>query len=47
MTVTDVNSEEACQIAVSQAMKHMRPDRDPEALTVEETFANETTNSEV
>lgn len=47
MTVTDVNSEEACQIAVSQAMKHMRPDAEPEKLTVEDNFAVEASQSEV
>jgi len=47
MTVADVNSEEACQISVSQAMKHMRPDSEPEKLTVEDTFASEASQREV
>jgi hypothetical protein len=47
MTVSDVNSEEACQIAVSQAMKHMRPDAEPEKLTVEDNFSMEASQSEV
>ena len=38
MTVTDINTEEACQVAVSQAMKHMRPDEVTESLNVEETM---------
>lgn len=47
MPVSDVNSEEACQIAVSQAMKHMRPDSEPEILNAEDHFATEATHSEV
>lgn len=38
MTVSDVNTEGACEIAVSQAMKHMRPDSESELLNVEDTF---------
>ena len=38
MTVADINTEEACQVAVSQAMKHMRPDNEPELLNAEDTF---------
>lgn len=38
MTVADINTEEACQIAVSQAMKHMRPDAEAEILNAEDTF---------
>ncbi len=47
MTVSDINSEEACQIAVSQAMKHMRPDNESEMLNVEQHFAEEASQSEV
>lgn len=47
MPVSDVNTEEACQIAVSQAMKHMRPDSEPELLSAEDHFASEATRSEV
>lgn len=47
MPVSEVNSEEACQIAVSQAMKHMRPDSEPELLNVEDNFASEATRREV
>jgi hypothetical protein len=42
MTVTDINTEEACQVSVSQAMQHMRPDKESEVLSVEETFSNQT-----
>ena len=38
MTVSDVNTEGACEVAVSQAMKHMRPDSESELLNVEDTF---------
>ncbi len=38
MTVADINTEEACQVAVSQAMKHLRPDNESELLNVEDTF---------
>ena len=47
MTVGTTNSEEMCQIAVSQAMKHMRPDQESELLSVEETFPTEATQGEV
>lgn len=38
MTLSDINTEEACQISVAQGMKHMRPDSKPEILNVEDTF---------
>ena len=38
MTVADINTEEACQIAVAQAMKHLRPDNESEILNAEDTF---------
>ena len=47
MTISDVNSEEMCQVAVSQAMKHMRPDTDSEILNVEDNFPSEATRGEV
>jgi len=47
MTVADINTEEACQIAVSQAMKHMPPDTESEVLNVEQHFAEEASQSEV
>ena len=43
MTVADINTEEACQIAVSQAMKHMRPDSETEILNAEDTFPSQAT----
>ena len=36
MPVGDFNSEEACQVAVSQNMKHMPPGDEAETLTVRE-----------
>jgi hypothetical protein len=42
MTVAEINSEEACQVAVSQAMKHLRPDNESEILNSEDTFPQAT-----
>ena len=42
MTVADINTEEACQISVSQAMKHLRPDNKTEILNAEDTFGGAT-----
>ncbi len=42
MTVADINTEEACQIAVSQAMKHLRPDNKTEILNAEDKFPEAT-----
>lgn len=47
MTVSDINSEEMCQVSVSQAMKHMRPDKESEILNVEDVFPSEATQGEV
>lgn len=47
MTISSVNSEEACQISVSQAMKHLKPDNESEMLSAEDTFPSEATTAEV